>query len=548
MNKLYYGDCLSIMRDKMMPAAIDLIYLDPPFNSKRDYNAIYKDETGRPLPNQIEAFQDTWHLDAERMRVIKSLPKLLGEHDIDGHSADFLAAFISGLVDTQSDMAAYLSYMAERLVWMKTLLKPTGSIYLHCDPTAGHYLKVLMDAIFGVKNYRNEIVWQRIKGAGKITQHKKRTFGPSVDTLLFYTKSNKSVFNMDDILTPYSEKYMKSHFKFRDHKGVYGRRSPFNSPGQGARPNQCYSYKGFYPPHPSGWNVTLPTLKKMDEAGDLEFANGRVYRKQRPRGGIMPNNLWTDINPAQGKEQLGYKTQKPLALLERIIKVSSQPNDLVFDPFCGCATTIEAAHTLGRRWVGIDITIHAIKRVARVRLQERLHLVEGKDYLIEGVPRSWEGAYELWKRDTYHFQKWCVEQVEGFVTSKRTADGGIDGRIYFELPGEKTLQSMALEVKGGKNVGIKDVRALSSSLQHKMIQMTGLITLWQPSRLQMNNFNKEMAKAGHLKIDGKEYPRMQLLTVQKMLDGYGFHMPRPVGKTETGYDADLFSHTFNQSD
>ena len=259
------------------------------------------------------------------------------------------------------------------------------------------------------------------------------------------------------------------------------------------------------------------------------------------------HDIWFDdeVKPMarNAKERLGYETQKPVALLERIIRTSSKPGDVVFDPFCGCATTLEAASKLERKWIGIDITIHAIKRVARRRLQERLHLILGEDYILDGVPQNWEGAKEMWRQDPYQFQKWAVEQVEGFVTVKRTGDEGIDGRIYFDMPGEEILQSMALEVKGGAKVGIAELRSLISVLQYDNVQMAGLILLNKPGERQIRNFKRNMAQAGHLRLGDDEYPRVQMLTVQEMLDGIKFDLPRPAGRTGLRYDKDLFSHT-----
>ena len=204
--------------------------------------------------------------------------------------------------------------------------------------------------------------------------------------------------------------------------------------------------------------------------------------------------------------------------------------DVVMDPFCGCATTLEAAHTEGRRWIGIDIAIHAIKRVARVRLGDRCGLVEGRDYVVDGVPRDREGAKDLWERDKYHFQKWAVEEVDGFVTTKRTADGGIDGRLYFAIPKEKDLQSMALEVKGGKNVSIRDLRALHGVLDNDEGLMAGLIIMDPLGPTKDRNFHSDMAKAGDLEVDGVKYSRMQMLTVDEILEGKRFHTPGVVGR------------------
>ena len=222
-------------------------------------------------------------------------------------------------------------------------------------------------------------------------------------------------------------------------------------------------------------------------------------------------------------------------LLERIIKASSNPGDVVMDPFCGCATTIEAAHKLDRRWIGIDIAIHAIKRVARVRLEDRLRLVEGEDFEIGGVPRNLEGARDLWTRDKYHFQKWAVEQVDGFVTTKRTADGGIDGRIYFAMPQTSAterdpLRSMIVEVKGGKNVGVGTVRDLRGTLEREGAEMAGLIVMDEPGPRKRTNFGKEMATAGDMNALGTLYPRMQMLTVSEILEGKRFMTPGTVGQ------------------
>ncbi|MDE0315779.1 MAG: DNA methyltransferase [Candidatus Poribacteria bacterium] len=339
---IFTGDNLPILRG-INSECIDLIYLDPPFNSNANYAA--------PIGSQAAGaeFKDTWSLsdlDVAWLVLIETKYPTVNR--------------VIQAAMTDSDKS-YLIYMATRLLEMHRILKSDGSIYLHCDSTMSHYLKLLMDAIFGKKNFRNEIVWQRLHGGGKTTQHKPISYGPTTDHILFYSYPN-SKFDIDSDLVPYSEDYLKS-FKHRDEKGMYARRSPFNSPGQGARPNQCYEYKGFFPPHPSGWNVTRPTLEKMDAKGDLEFVNGKVYRKKRLKGGKRADNLWLDVPPALGKERTGYPTQKPLKLLERIIKASSDKDSIVFDPFCGCATTCVAADKLQRNWIGIDISPKAVELV-----------------------------------------------------------------------------------------------------------------------------------------------------------------------------------------
>lgn len=542
MNTLYYGDCLTIMREKMQPGSVDLVYLDPPFNSKRDYNSIYKDHTGRPLPDQVEAYTDTWFLDHERMRVIKALPTLLREHGVDGHSADFLAGFISGLVNVQADMAAYLSYMTERLVWIKWTMKPTASIYLHCDPTASHYLKIVMDVVFGRKHLINEIVWQRTGSKGLTS----RRLPTNHDIILAYQKTQRALWNTDAVFLPYDlnnldKKTLKQYSKIDENGRRYCLDNLAN-PNKN-RPNLTYEFLGVT----RVWRWTKERMQNAYHEGRVvQTKPGNVPLQIRyldEQRGKPLSDIWTDINPisANSYERLDYATQKPLALLERIIKTSSPPDGVVFDPFCGCATTIEAAEKLGRRWIGCDITIHAIRRVARRRLGERLHLQEGVDYVIDGVPKNWEGAFELWKQDAYQFQKWCVELVEGFVNVKKTADDGIDGRIYFDMPGEKVFQSMALEVKGGENLSINHVRALNSVLQYEHIRMAGLITMKAPGSQQAKNFQQTMALAGNVRIGERDYPKIQMLTVDEILNGKTFEMPSPAGRTGTGYERDLFN-------
>ncbi len=487
-NKLYYGDCLTIMQ-KMDLSSIDLIYLDPPFNSDRSYNAIYKDETGRPLPEQIEAFCDQWVLDEERERAIRNMPLLLREAGIDDSVAEFWRIWMNALRHTQPKLLAYLSYMVERLILMKGLLRPTGSIYLHCDPTASHYIKIMMDGIFGHKNFRNEIVWH-YTGRRMVAPFK---FNSKHDVILFYGKTKKA-----RIVNYPSELYLREEYikmkKQKVHVDEEGKEWIWGHAGAG----KSHHYK--------------------------------IYIDEVIKSGRAIDDVWNiPIINTSAKERLGYATQKPLALLERIIEASSNEGDVVFDPFCGCATTIEAAHRLNRKWIGIDIAIHAIKRVAKVRLEERLKLIEGKGFAIEGVPQTIEGAKDLWQRDKYHFQQWCVEQVDGFVTTKRTADGGIDGRLYFDLSfsmdKKEPLQSMVLEVKGGKNVSIADLRALHSVMERDDAQMAGLIVMEPLGITQSRNFHKMMAEAGDLEVDGQYYAKMQMLTVAEIIAGKRFSVP-----------------------
>lgn len=523
MNQLYYGDCLTIMRD-MPPESVNLVYLDPPFNSNRDYNAIYKDETGRPLPDQIEAFSDLWTLDDVREQAIQLVPIQMREVGLEDEVAEFWKIWASALRKTQPRMLAYLSYMTERLLPLRGILKPNGSVYIHCDPTASHYIKVMMDTIFGHKNFRNEITWQRTESHNTAGR-----YGNVADIILYYTKSDAATWN------PQYEAYGEAQMARFRHVEKDGR--PYKLENlTGPRPDSDsgkFEWRGAKPGPTRGWGYKLEQLEAWWEEGRIHTKKDGTPRTDglkvylEDTAGKPLQNIWTDISriPNTSAERMGYATQKPVALLERIIKASSNEGDVVFDPFCGCATTLEAAQKLDRRWIGIDIAIHAVKRVARVRLEDRLGLKENVDFKIEGVPHTLEGAQDLWRRDAYQFQKWAVEQIDGFVTTRKTADGGIDGRLYFSLPAQTELESMLLEVKGGKNVGIDVVRDLRGTLERENAHMAGLIIMEELGPQKFANFKREMGTAGSFEVLGVQYPRMQMLTISEIMEGKRFHTP-----------------------
>ena len=459
--------------------SVDLIYLDPPFNSNRTYNAIYKDETGRPLPDQIDAFCDLWTLNSETERAIRTVPKMMLQEGIDGSVVKFWQNWMNALRNTDEKLLAYLSYMTERLLQMKILLRPTGSIYLHCDPTASHYIKVVMDGVFGHENFRNEIVWCYPPGG----RGPRSAFHKKHDVILYYAGGRQTTFHR-----PYTELSDQAKKKFN----------------------------------------------KVDEAGRnyKKYPGGCSYLDESP-GRAIPD-WWIDIHSlgqTQSNERLGYPTQKPLALLQRIIKASSNEGDIVFDPFCGCGTTLHAATHLRRKWIGIDIAIHAIKRVSAVRLQEKCSLKEGIDYEISGIPQSIEGAKDLHKRDAYQFQKWAVEMVDGFVTAKKSNDGGVDGRLYF--PDGEELKAMKLEVKGTKTVRIESLRALAGIIDEQDFPLGGFITLKTLGRIQREHFEDFCRTKGTIMIDGTEYPRLQVLCIEEILEGKRFKTPLVRGKSIT---------------
>ena len=506
-NELHFGDNLEVMQD-MPSQSYHLTYLDPPFKSGRNYNIFLDDSKA-----QKKAFEDTWHWDKKAIEIRDTISNYNGRYPelepIMERLDNCLIGFDYVLKGNSygDSMRAYLAFMGIRLAEIWRLLKPSGSVYLHCDSTASHYLKGIMDNIFGHQNFRNEIIWLRIRGAGKTTQHKAISYGRSTDHILFYAYPN-SKFDINSDLVPLSEDYLKK-FKYKDKKGRYARRNPYRPPGLGERPNLCYEYKGFYPPNPSGWTVALDTLKRLDAEGELEFANGKVYRKKRLKEGMPANNLWLDIPPALGNERLNYPTQKPVKLLERIIKASSDPGQIVFDPFCGCGTTIDAAHGLNRQWVGIDLTVLALEPMER-RLRERHGLEPRTHYTIEGYPTTYEDAKLLAERNAHDFANWAVTRL-GLRPTKDVGDGGLDGTgkmLLYEnrMVAEKRQKKVPIiaEVKSG-NPTIGQVREFRTVMRDQNATIGVFITLGRVT----SSMRQEVEKEGFIELNAKRYPRLQ---------------------------------------
>ena len=370
---IFEGDNLHILRG-LDSETIDLIYLDPPFNSNRIYEApIGSDAAGA-------AFKDAWTLsdldNAWHGELAEEQPAL--------YSAISAAGETHG-----KGMKSYLIMIAVRMLEMKRVLKDTGSIYLHCDPTASHYLKMVMDSVFGGNNFRNEIVWQRASGRAKGSQHKSKSLGRDTDNILHYSKSEDFLHNA--VNRSLTEEEIQEKFPLVDeNKRRYNTDTPiFRSPSMGDRPNLCYEYKGVVNPHPSGWRVSKERLIEMDKAGYIIWrGNERPLRKAYADEykGKPIGSLWTDIPIAAGNERTGYPTQKPLKLLERIIQASSNRGDLVLDPFCGCATTCIASESLQRQWIGIDLSPKAVE-LLKLRLERDLNLTEHTGILGQVIHR-----------------------------------------------------------------------------------------------------------------------------------------------------------------
>lgn len=534
-NHLYYGDNITIMQ-RMPKHCVDLIYLDPPFNSKQNYNLIYKNMTGLPVPDQAEAFCDTWEMDAEKEELAKTMPILMREMGVEDYYVQFWGLWIKALRQTQPHLLAYLIYMVQRLLHMKSILRPTGSIYLHCDPTASHYIKVMMDGIFGHKNFRNELVWKRTFAHGGASR-----WGDIHDTLLFYTASDHYTWNR--VEQKLDTSYVDSKYRFHDERGRY-RLVVLTGPGV-TNGDSGKAWRG-YNPTDAGRHWAVPkraieTLraegvaipKQLHEQLDLLYEHGYIRFPQKKSGPGVPEfklylpegqpiqDIITDIPPlnSQAKERLGYPTQKPVALLDRIIQASSNKGDVVFDPFCGCGTTIYSAVKNERRWIGCDIAILSIKLVREILTGDTYRLVEGVHFDVDGIPVSVEQAQELFKRDPFQFEHWAVERVGGFPT-KKTGDKGIDGRMYFET--QDGLKAMVLSVKGGK-LRPTDIRDLIGVLAHEPdTEMAGFLSLQEPSKAM----REAAAQAGQYTYNGVKYDRVQFLTAKDILeDKREFHTP-----------------------
>ena len=516
-NTLYYGDNLGVLRRHVSAESVDLVYLDPPFNSNQTYNILFQEKDGSQSASQIEAFGDTWHWDETAARSYEETV------EAGGQVAEAMQAFRRLL--GPNDMLAYLSMMAPRLVELRRVLKPTGSLYLHCDPTASHFLKLLMDAVFGVANFRTEIIWKRTS-AHSDTKQGRRQHGRIHDVLLFYTKNDD--WNWNPVYTEYDREYVENFYRFIEPgTGRRYRKDNLAGPGGAAKGNPQYEVMGVT----RYWRYSKERMQELIRQGRIiQTKPGSVpaykrYLDEMP--GVPLQDLWTDIRPigSQAAERLGYPTQKPVALLERIIQVSSSEGDTVLDPFCGCGTTIAAAQKLDRRWIGIDITQLAISLI-RYRLGESF----GEDCRFEliGEPTSLPDATALAKQDPYQFQWWALGLVRARpVEQKKGADQGIDGRLYFhdEGKGGKTKQ-IIFSVKAGK-VTVSHIRDLVGVISREKAQIGAFLSLEPPTA----PMRREAVSAGFYESPWGKHPRIQLLTIEDLLGGKSVDYPRAVDVT-----------------
>lgn len=546
-NLLYYGDNLDVLRRHIPSDSVDLVYLDPPFNSNQDYNVLFAEQNGARAAAQIKAFGDTWRWDQGSVCAYEEIV----EHG-PAKLSRVLQAFRTFL--GESDMMAYLAMMAPRLLELHRALKPTGSLYLHCDPTASHYLKLLADAVFGPESFRAEIVWKR-SAAHSDTKQGRKAHGHIHDVILFYSKGREWTWN--PAYTPYDEEYVRTHYSLREPDG--GRRfradnltaarpggdtqyewrirrpsadaaweadlcNEYLHPLPGVEYSIAHPYKGRY------WAYSRENMVQFEQEGRIYYTstgmpNYKRYLDEMP--GVPLQDLWVDVPPinSQAAERLGYPTQKPEALLERIIRTSSNPGDVILDPFCGCGTAVAAAQRLGRSWIGIDIT-HLAVNLIRSRMWDAYKT--DAQFSVVGEPVTVQDARALALQDRFQFEWWALGLVGARpAEQRRGADGGIDGRLFFhDEPGGKSKQ-IILSVKSGR-VGIKDVRELSDVVRRERAQIGVLISLDRATRPMLT-----AAADGTYRSPWGTFPRLQVITVEELLQGVRIDYPWTSGANVT---------------
>ena len=516
-NALYYGDNLEVLKRYVKDDSVDLIYLDPPFKSDRDYNVLFAERNGTRSSAQVKAFKDTWQWDREAAEAYQDAV------EAGGMVSEAMQAFRKLL--GCNDMLAYLAMMAPRLIELRRVLKPTGSIYLHCDPTASPHLRLLMDAVFGKENFRNEIVWKRTSAHSGVI----RVYGRIHDLILFYTMSNDSCWN--PIFQEYDPAYVHTFFDHVDPDGRRWKRMDLTAAGVTKHGPSGEPWRGIdISEKGRHWASRPEEMDRFDAEGKIHWPKReggmprlKQYLDEMP--GVPLQDIWSDIRPIHNlaKERLGYPTQKPEALLERIIKASSNEGDLVLDPFCGCGTTICAAQKLNRRWIGVDIT-HLAVTLMKYRLEHAFGEGIRQEFDVIGEPVSLSGAMALAKENPYQFQWWSLGLVGARpVQQKKGPDEGIDGRLYFHDEGkESETKQIIFSVKAG-HVSVSHVRDLRGVMDREQAEMGVFITMLKPTKPML----VEAANAGFYESPGwqKRYPSIQILTVEDLMRGKGIDCP-----------------------
>jgi len=546
-NRLYFGDNLEIMRRHVADESVDLVYLDPPFNSDARYNVLFRSTDGSMAQSQATAFRDSWSWQKQTQREFEKIVTEIG-----GSTAEIISSLHRAL--GPSDTMAYLVMMAVRMFEIRRVLRPGGAMFLHCDPTASHYLKVILDGIFRPDEFRNEISWRRSSAHSDAKQGSTR-FGNVRDVLLFYTKSGGAP-TWNTQFTAYSEDYIADAYKHFDPDGRRYRMGDLTAAKAGGdtrypwrikrpkggnwthdlddeylRPVDGVEYTAKLPYGARIWAYSKANMTAMAEKGRIVYAstgmpNYKRYLDEMP--GVALQNDWTDLRPiaASAAEREGYPTQKPVALLERILKCVTNPGQTVLDPFCGCGTTIHAAQTLGRSWIGIDVATHATSVIQR-RLKRHFDVTAGQDYRFEGMPKDFEGARQLASQDPYQFQWWAnymlgVQQVGDTVQKGR--DRGIDGKLFFMQGPGKGPGKLIVSVKGGKR-NIDDLRSLAYVMKREGAEGGIFVTLEPATR----DMNREAVAEGDFRSAGGLYPRLQIISMREWFeDGLRPVIPVPM--------------------
>jgi adenine specific DNA methylase Mod len=502
LNQLFFGDNLGVLRESIKDESVDLIYLDPPFNSSANYNVLFSSPKGHQSGAQIEAFEDTWHWGEE---AEKEYAEILSQPNT--QLADVVRSFRQFL--GENDMMAYLVMMANRLLELHRVLKETGSLYLHCDPTASHYLKLVLDGIFGADQFRNEIVWKRTTAHNDPVR-----YGRISDRILYYTKTDKRTFNV--MHGDYSAEQL-SRYKYEDEKGKF---KAENLTAPHFSETRTIDWRGVHPGSNRQWRFSTEELDRLYEEGRILLQRNGLPRKDGLKEylhealGAPLQDIWMDIQmaPTTG-ERLGYPTQKPLALLDRIIASSSNVGDVVLDPFCGCGTAVHSSQKLNRNWIGIDITHLAISLIEK-RLRDAFPKIE---FEVHGTPKDYEGAKNLAERDKYQFQWWACSLVNAqpYGGKKKGADGGVDGIIFFQDEIGTPSRKIIVSVKGGENVGVTMVEDLIATIQRQKAEIGLFVTLNAPTKPMI----AEAAAAGFYKSPaGGVFPKIQILEIEKLIE------------------------------
>ena len=496
-NRLYYGDNLQVLRDCIADASVDLIYLDPPFNSNAGYNVLWN-TAGHAADASIEAFDDTWTWGDSAKDALMDIAR-----GTNRPLQVMMEAMHSAI--GENPLMAYLAMMAVRLVELHRALKDTGSLYLHCDPTASHYLKLVLDAVFGAENFRNEIVWKRSHPKG----HAFTRFASSHDVILAYGKDrNQTIWN--PIWLEHPADRAEAQYANIDEDGRRYQLTSLLNPNPD-RPNLTYEFKGVT----KVWRWTRERMEEADREGRIVVPKGgkgipRYKRYLDEQQGIPAGDFWDDIPIAAGKERLGYPTQKPRALLERIIAASSNPGDTVLDPFCGCGTAVDAAQKLGRQWIGIDITHIAIGMI-----EDRMRSgYPGIEFETHGVPKDLASAEKLAADDKHQFQQWACWQVGGYPRDKKGGDKGVDGWFNYLAEGGK-IETGVISVKGGEHLNPGMVRDLGRVMERDHHRFGLFITAAMPTK----GVRDEIASHPLIETEFGRFPAMQVVTIAELIHG-----------------------------